>query len=127
MTTQTNHTICMVCHKQTPLPLQDAPWGTAVICINCHSPLIRPSDPENPLSTSPQRLMIFYGLINRGLEHPRCPFCQKINHAIVFPAKGMSLGWYTVIEPENPSGYRFMVVCIHCKKEFYIEWDENPF
>jgi hypothetical protein len=127
MTPETVLTTCMECHQRTPLPTKDAPWGTALICENCHSPLIRPSDPDNPLPTSPQRLIMFYGLINRGLEHPRCPFCGKINYAIVFPARGMSLSWYAVAKPENPSGFRFKVVCIHCNKDFYIEWDENPF
>ncbi|MFZ3150799.1 MAG: hypothetical protein WA116_03855 [Anaerolineaceae bacterium] len=122
----TKLTTCMTCHKQTPFPESDVPWGTALICIHCHTPLIRP-DLDNPLPTSPERLNMFYGLLDRGLEHPRCPFCGKINYAIVFPAKGMKLAWYVVPESENPSGFRFKVVCVNCKKDFYIEWDESPF
>jgi hypothetical protein len=127
MKPETKLTTCTVCHKQTPFPEQEAPWGTALICVNCHAPLIRPSDPDNPLSTSPERLKMFYGLLERGLEHPQCPFCRKINYAIVFPAKGMTLGWYAITEPENPSGFRFKVVCVNCNKDFYVEWDEPPF
>jgi hypothetical protein len=122
----TELTICMACHKQTPLPEQDAPWGTALICVHCHTPLIR-HDLDDPLPTSPKRLEMFYGLRERGLEHPRCPSCRKINYAVVFPAKGMNLAWYAVEEPKNPSGFRFKVTCVHCSKDFYIEWDENPF
>lgn len=117
---------CMACHKRTPLPERDAPWGTALICVNCHMPLIRPSDIDDPLFTSPERLEKFYGLLGRGLEHPRCPFCIKINYAIVFPARGLSLGWYAVREPQNPIGFSFKVLCIHCNTNFYVEWDKNP-
>lgn len=122
----TKFTTCMACHKQTPLPEREAPWGTALICVNCQAPLIQ-HDLHNPLPTSPERLKLFYGLLERGLEHPRCPYCKKINYAIIFPAKGMTLAWYVVTKPENPSGFWFKVVCVHCNKDFYAEWDENPF
>jgi hypothetical protein len=31
---------CMGCYKRTPLPKKDAPWGSALICVNCKRPLI---------------------------------------------------------------------------------------
>lgn len=117
---------CMACRKRTPLPKRDAPWGSAVICINCHAPLMGSEDPEQPLSTLPERVEKVYGMSGRGLEHPRCPFCNKINYGIVFPARGMSLGWYAVKEPENPKGFSFKVACIHCNTIFHVEWDESP-
>ncbi len=117
---------CIACRKPMPFVQKDAPLGSALICPHCHAPRLR-YDSENPLSTPPSHCKIHFGMEGRGLEHPRCPYCKKINYAIVFPAKGMTLSWYTVTEPENPSGFRFKVVCVNCNKDFYVEWDENPF
>lgn len=120
-------TTCTACHKQTPFPEPEAVWGTALACIHCHTPFIQPSDPENPLPTSPERLNLFFGLVGRGLEHPRCPFCRKINYGIVFPAKGMALAWYALPDIDDPQKFAFRMECVHCAKEFYVEWEENPF
>jgi hypothetical protein len=118
---------CSACHKQTPLPRAQADWGTALACVHCCTPFIHPSDPENPLPTSPERLRMLYGLVGRGLEHPRCPFCHKINYGIVFPAKGMSLAWYAVAHLYDPENFAFRMTCMHCCKVFFVEWEQDPF
>jgi hypothetical protein len=120
------HTNCIVCRAPIPFPQKDAPWGSALICPYCHAPRLT-YDKETPLPTSPINLKLNWGMEGRGLEHPRCPFCSQINFAIVFPANGMNLTWFSVAEPENPAGFTINVTCINCAKEFCVEWDENPF
>jgi hypothetical protein len=120
------HATCIACHKPIPFAQKDAPWGSAMICPHCHAPRLE-YEKENPLPTSPRHCRIHFGMDGRGLEHPRCPYCNKLNYAIVFPAKGMNLAWFSVMEPENSAGYTIKVTCVNCAKEFYVEWDENPF
>lgn len=124
----TNSVTCMACHKRTPVPASTPPFGTAIICVNCHNPLIRPSGQEvsSPLPTSATLLHGVYGYSGCYLDHPRCPRCRKLNYSIVFPEKGQFLGWYAVEKPENPQAFRITVKCLHCDKDFYVEWDENP-
>jgi hypothetical protein len=119
---------CMSCHKRTPVPTSDPPFGTPLRCVHCQSSLIRPSEPEvgNPLSTSSELLNRVYGYSGRYLDHPRCPWCGKTNYSIVFPEKGRIIGWYAIKEPENPQAFRVTIRCMYCDKDFYIEWDENP-
>lgn len=121
-------TTCLVCHERTLLPQKDPPWGTALACMHCHAPLIGGSQPEeeSPLSISAQTLEKTYGMTGRALEHPRCPFCGKINHAVVFPARGQSIAWYAVEDLPDPARFSFPVHCVHCDKDFHIDWDENP-
>jgi hypothetical protein len=119
-------TTCLACGGRTPLPQKDVPFGSALICANCRVPLIR-HDAGAPVPTSPALLETVYGMTGRGLEHVGCPFCHALNYAVVFPAKGMALAWFAVGEPENPEGYSFKVECVACAKEFYVEWDENPY
>jgi hypothetical protein len=119
---------CMVCHKQTPVPTSNPSFGTSLRCVHCQSPLIRVSEPEqgSPLSTSPELLQRIYGYSGLYLDHPRCPWCKKINYSIVFPADGRFIGWYAVRNPENPQAFRIDIKCIHCGKGFHVEWDKNP-
>lgn len=121
-------TTCNTCHKRTPVPTRDPPFGTPLRCIHCQSPLIRPSEPEegNPISTSSELLKNVYGYSGRYLDHPRCPICGRINYSVVFPERGRFIGWYAVGEPENPQAFRITVRCVHCSKDFYVEWDTSP-
>jgi hypothetical protein len=125
---ETQLIICQTCHKQTPVPISDPPFGTPLRCVHCQSSLVSVSEPEqgSPLATSSELLHLSYGYSGRYLDHPHCPWCQKINYSIVFPAKGRSIGWYAVREPENPQAFRIEIKCMHCDKDFYVEWDENP-
>jgi hypothetical protein len=119
---------CIACHKRTPVPTSDPPFGAPLRCVHCQSSLIRPSEPEegSPLSTSSELLNKVYGYSDRYLDHPRCPWCGKTNYSIVFPEKGRSIGWYAEREPKNPQAFCVTVRCVHCDKDFYVEWDENP-
>jgi len=53
----------------------------------------------------------------------RCIHCGNINKAKEWPLHGDMVPFYYQKEPGN---YTLKLTCPHCKKEWYIVWDDNP-
>lgn len=113
---------CMSCHKKTPFPKDTPPCAIALICQHCGAPLM-PVSPELDY-VRPELVSRVFGYRNRGLLHVACPWCMKKNYAITAPANSVSGNYYAISEPQNPQAlFRMQVDCVHCKKEFWLEWD----
>jgi hypothetical protein len=112
---------CTSCYKKTPFPTDTPPCAIALICQHCGAPLIRVS-PELD-HVRPELVNRVFGYRNRGLLHVNCPWCNKKNYAITAPANSVSISHYVTKEPQNPQAlFRMQVDCVHCKKEFWLEW-----
>jgi len=114
--------ICRSCHKETPFPINTPPCAIALICQHCSAPLMSIS-PELDY-VRPELVSMVFGYRNRGLLHVHCPWCMKKNYALTAPANCVSRPYYAISEPQNPQAlFRMQVDCIHCQKEFWLEWD----
>jgi hypothetical protein len=123
-------TYCRSCHAKVILPRTTPPFGTALICSTCKTPLQRVHEdpPGCPVGWSPQQVQVTFGYHGCSIEHPRCPWCGKIAYAIVFPEQGREVAWSAVQEQENPmANYTIRVECPNCSRTFAIEWDGWPF
>jgi len=113
---------CSSCHKQTPFPIDTPPCAIALICQHCGAPLMSIS-PELDY-VRPELVSQVFGYPNRGLLHVFCPWCKEKNYAITAPANCVSSNYYVISEPQNPQAlFRMQVDCVHCQKEFWLEWD----
>jgi len=124
----TRQVTCKLCFKGTSVPTSNPPFGSHLICTNCHMPLVSTITREGatPLSVSPEALRRVMGFSGRCLIHAFCPWCSEINYGIVAPAEGRSTPWCEQKEPQNPGSFSLKTDCVHCSKEFYVEWDEAP-
>ena len=52
-----------------------------------------------------------------------CQHCGKTHGSKQWPASGDSVPFYYQTEPGK---YTLAVLCPHCKKEWYVVWDDNP-
>jgi hypothetical protein len=39
----------------------------------------------------------------------------------------MALAWYAVPDIDDAQKFAFRMECVQCAKEFYVEWEEDPF
>lgn len=116
-------TLCFKCGTSNPLPKARPPFGTALVCSQCHAPLLPMSEaPGSPSRT----VQIFLGYHDCSLLNPPCPWCRKVNYAVVSPDKGYDLAWYCNEKPQNPDGFYIDTTCVHCARNFVVEWDEFP-
>lgn len=115
--------VCDKCGTSNSLPKATPPFGTALVCSQCHAPLVPVSEDAG---FSPRTVEIFLGYHNCSLEDPRCPSCRKVNYAVVFPDKGHDLAWYCNDKPQNLDGFFIDTTCVHCARNFVVEWDEFP-
>lgn len=121
---------CRNCHAVLTLPRRPPPYGTALVCPTCKAPIqtVHEDPPGCPVGSTPQQVQIDFGYVGCSIEHPRCPRCGKVVHAIVFPERGRDVAWYAVEKQENlMSNFTVQVDCPHCNQSFAIEWDEWPF
>ena len=127
-TSGTRQAACKVCFRNTPVPTANPPFGSHLICANCHTALVAVTTPQGgvPLSVSPAILRRHMGFTGRCLIHPFCPWCNQVNYGVVAPAEGRSTPWFARRRPENPHDFVLASRCIHCEKDFYVEWDQPP-
>jgi len=121
---------CDSCGTRNNFRRLDPLFGKALVCSACSAPLvpIHEPDPRCPMPIEPSEVSALFGLEHCSIEHPRCPWCQKINYCIVFPERGLEVGWYANREQENPkANFVIEVECVHCCKQFVVEWDGWPF
>jgi predicted amidophosphoribosyltransferase len=124
---QTRQVECKFCFKSTHMPASNPPFGTALVCEHCGSPLVGTLAASGaPLSTPPDRLRQASGFTGRCLINPACPWCSTINRAIVAPAAGAATPWHAQKEAGRPDGFWLAVACIECGREFFVEWDAVP-
>jgi len=124
---RTREVNCKICFRPTRMPIGNPPFGTALICSHCHSPLVGATTKAGaPLSAPPGLLRRLSGYSGRCLIHPRCPWCSQINYAIVAPAAGRSTPWHEQKEPGEAEAFCLTIPCAECGKEFYVQWDEPP-
>ena len=123
-------TYCRSCHAKMILPRTTPPFGTALICPTCKTPVqsVHEDPPGCPVSWSPRQVQIIFGYQGCSIEHPRCPWCGKVAYAVVFPERGREVAWYAVQQQENPkANYTIQVECPNCSRTFTVEWDGWPF
>ncbi len=112
---------CGACHQQTPFPTDTPPCGIALICQNCGAPLMHINPDLDHVR--PEIVKEVFGYQNRGLLNVACPWCNNKNYAITAPANSVLGTYYVDIEPRHPQPLFLMQVdCVHCEKEFWIEW-----
>ena len=113
---------CRSCCDKTPFPTDTPPCGIALICQHCGAPLMPVSSELDHVR--PELVSRVFGYRNRCLLHAPCPWCRKTNYAITAPANCISGSYYVISEPQNPQAlFRIQVDCVHCNKEFWMEWD----
>jgi hypothetical protein len=113
---------CLSCHNETPFPTNTPPCGIALICQHCGVPLMSISPALD--FVRPELVNWQFGYMNRCLLHVPCPWCMKTNYAITAPANCAGRCYYAIVKPQNPAAiFRMQVDCVHCKKEFWMEWD----
>lgn len=123
-------TYCQSCGTKYSLPRKRPPFGTALVCPKCKNPsqTVREDPPGCPSSWAPKTVELVFGYQECSIEHPRCPWCGKLNYMVVFPERGREVPWYSVEKQENPmSNYTIQVQCINCNRVFTIEWEGWPF
>jgi len=127
-TPETRNATCKICFKETPVPTGNPPFGSHLICVNCLTPLVGVSagDAGTPQSVAPELLRRHMGFTGRCLIHPFCPWCQDVNYGVVAPSEGRLTPWTAQKEPSSPKAFALKTACVHCDKEFYVEWDEAP-
>jgi hypothetical protein len=121
---------CPKCGENAELPETTPQFGTSLTCRKCHASLMPVYEPElgSPVSVEPSEVVAFLGYHDCSLDHPRCPWCQKINYSVVFPEAGYRISWYANREQENPrANFVIGVQCVHCGQRFVVEWDVWPF
>ncbi len=120
---------CPICGAEVSLPSDDRPlFGVAIVCPRCKGSLYAHSDLESPLSIEPADVHAVFGYEAVSMDHPRCPWCGKINYCVIFPEKGPDVAWYANREQENQkANFVITAQCVHCGKRFVIEWDGWPF
>lgn len=52
-----------------------------------------------------------------------CQYCYKNHGTKLWPTSGDIVPFYYQKEPGK---YNLIVTCPHCKKEWYVVWDDNP-
>jgi hypothetical protein len=115
---------CKACGETALVPRERPAFGTAISCPKCHSALAGGTFPQR---CPPKEVRLHLGYPDCSLGHLRCPWCKQTNYSVVFPEHGYEVAWYSNRAQENPNAALVLSVeCVHCKKQFVIEWDENP-
>jgi hypothetical protein len=109
------------------MPAETPPFGTALVCEHCHSPLITTMAKSGlPLSTPAEVVRKHTGFSGRCLIHPACPHCGKTNYCIVAPASGRETPWSARAEADSADAFSLSLICVECGEPFVVEWDEPP-
>ncbi|MBN2595031.1 MAG: leucine-rich repeat domain-containing protein [Sedimentisphaerales bacterium] len=123
------HLYCEACDEGTRVspPRERPPFGTPIVCATCHAALLPIGDATEPRDYSPSDVSASLGYADCSLGHPRCPWCLKVNHCVVFPENGTVLAWCARQKQANPgAAFVIDVACVHCNRRFVVEWDQSP-
>jgi len=58
-----------------------------------------------------------------------CPYCGRPNSVSSWPPNGDYAAFYCQTKEnteKTPGVYRVPVNCRHCKKDWFVVWDEDP-
>lgn len=68
-------------------------------------------------------------VVSRFQGQIRCAYCHEINIVTNWPPNGDQIAFYcqTKEDTDEVSGaYRLPVHCPHCKKDWFVVWDDDP-
>jgi hypothetical protein len=117
---------CNRCGADNEISKNSPGYGEHAICARCHKPLDERGDLESSPTLRPSLVTDIFGWDGVAFEDIRCPHCNRMNHAVVFPEQGSRLAWYVNAKPARPEAFVIDVSCVYCKKAFVIEWDLFP-